>query len=107
MGRRAGRTAVIRGGGGIGGATCGRFAREGARVDLACPGVTETPLFEGRLLGAGNPGKLRDAFRRSIPPGLIGQADDLPGAIQFFASDDAAFVTGQVLSVSGGRTMAG
>jgi NAD(P)-dependent dehydrogenase (short-subunit alcohol dehydrogenase family) len=39
--------------------------------------------------------------------GRIGKADDLPGAILFFASDDAAFVTGQVLSVSGGLTMAG
>jgi 2-hydroxycyclohexanecarboxyl-CoA dehydrogenase len=39
--------------------------------------------------------------------GRIGQPDDLPGAIVFFASDDAAFITGQVLSVSGGLTMNG
>ncbi len=87
------------------------LAREHARhnitVNVVCPGVTETPLFEGYLQGAGNPDKLRDAFRRSIPLGRIGQPDDLPGAILFFASDDAAFVTGQVLSVSGGLTMAG
>ena len=44
---------------------------------------------------------------REIPLGRIGQPDDLPGAILFFASDDAAYVTGQVLSVSGGLTMAG
>ena len=37
----------------------------------------------------------------------LGQPDDLPGAILFFASDDAAYITGQVLSVSGGLTMAG
>ena len=42
-----------------------------------------------------------------IPLGRIGQPDDLPGAILFFASDDAAYVTGQVLSVSGGLTMDG
>ncbi len=87
------------------------LAREHARhnitVNVVCPGVTETPLFEGYLQGAGNPDKLREAFRRSIPLGRIGQPDDLPGAILFFASDDAAFVTGQVLSVSGGLTMAG
>jgi 2-hydroxycyclohexanecarboxyl-CoA dehydrogenase len=47
------------------------------------------------------------AFTRAIPLGRIGQPDDLPGAILFFASDDAAFVTGQVLSVSGGLTMNG
>ncbi|HPA91118.1 MAG TPA: SDR family oxidoreductase, partial [Quisquiliibacterium sp.] len=39
--------------------------------------------------------------------GRIGQPEDLPGAILFFASDDAGYVTGQVLSVSGGLSMAG
>ena len=48
-----------------------------------------------------------DAFTRSIPLGRIGQPDDLAGAIVFFASDDAGFITGQVLSVSGGLTMNG
>lgn len=47
------------------------------------------------------------AFQRAIPLGRIGQAEDLPGAILFFASDDAAYITGQVLSVSGGLTMNG
>ncbi|MEK9979624.1 MAG: SDR family oxidoreductase, partial [Paracoccaceae bacterium] len=37
----------------------------------------------------------------------LGQPEDLPGAIVFFASDDANFITGQVLSVSGGLTMHG
>ena len=64
-------------------------------------------FFDDYKKGAGNPEKLEEAFRRSIPLGRIGQPDDLPGAIVFFASDDAAFVTGQVLSVSGGLTMAG
>ena len=48
-----------------------------------------------------------EAFTRAIPLGRIGQPDDLPGAILFFASADAGFVTGQVLSVSGGLTMNG
>jgi 2-hydroxycyclohexanecarboxyl-CoA dehydrogenase len=39
--------------------------------------------------------------------GRLGKPDDLPGAVAFFASDDAAFITGQVLSVSGGLTMHG
>ena len=82
-------------------------ARHGITVNVVCPGPTETALFEGYKQGAGNPDKLVEAFTRSIPLGRIGQPDDLPGAIVFFASDDAAFVTGQVLSVSGGLTMAG
>ena len=82
-------------------------ARHGITVNVVCPGPTDTALFADYKEGAGNPEKLLEAFTRSIPLGRIGQPDDLPGAIVFFASDDAAFVTGQVLSVSGGLTMNG
>ena len=82
-------------------------ARHGINVNVVCPGPTDTALFADYKLGAGNPEKLEEAFRRSIPLGRIGQPDDLPGAILFFASDDAAYITGQVLSVSGGLTMNG
>ena len=82
-------------------------ARHGITVNIVCPGPTDTALFAEYKEGAGNPEKLVEAFTRSIPLGRIGQPDDLPGAILFFASDDAAYVTGQVLSVSGGLTMAG
>jgi 2-hydroxycyclohexanecarboxyl-CoA dehydrogenase len=82
-------------------------ARHGINVNVVCPGPTDTALFADYKLGAGNPEKLEEAFRRSIPLGRIGQPDDLPGAILFFASDDAAYVTGQVISVSGGLTMNG
>lgn len=87
------------------------LAREQARnnitVNVVCPGATNTNLFAEYKKGAANPEKLAEAFRRNIPMGRIGEPDDLPGAILFFASDDAAFITGQVLSVSGGLTMAG
>ena len=82
-------------------------ARHGITVNVVCPGPTDTALFADYKEGAGNPEKLEEAFKRSIPLGRIGQPGDLPGAILFFASDDAAFVTGQVLSVSGGLTMNG
>ncbi|MDP2015599.1 2-hydroxycyclohexanecarboxyl-CoA dehydrogenase [Hydrogenophaga sp.] len=82
-------------------------ARHGVTVNVVCPGPTDTALFADYKEGAGNPEKLMEAFTRSIPLGRIGQPSDLPGAILFFASEDAAFVTGQVLSVSGGLTMNG
>lgn len=82
-------------------------ARHGITVNVVCPGPTETALFADYKQGAGNPEKLVEAFTRAIPLGRIGQPDDLPGAVLFFASDDAAYVTGQVLSVSGGLTMGG
>jgi 2-hydroxycyclohexanecarboxyl-CoA dehydrogenase len=82
-------------------------ARHGITVNVVCPGPTATALFEDYKQGAGNPEKLVEAFTRAIPLGRIGQPGDLPGAVLFFASDDAAYVTGQVLSVSGGLTMNG
>ncbi len=82
-------------------------SRHGITVNVVCPGPTDTALFAEYKEGAGNPEKLMEAFTRSIPLGRIGQPDDLPGAIAFFASDDAAYITGQVLSVSGGLTMNG
>ncbi len=82
-------------------------ARHGITVNVVCPGPTATALFDDYKQGAGNPEKLMEAFTRAIPLGRIGQPGDLPGAVLFFASEDAAYVTGQVLSVSGGLTMNG
>ena len=82
-------------------------ARHGITVNVVCPGPTDTALFAEYKEGAGNPEKLMEAFTRSIPLGRIAQPDDLPGAILFFASEDAGYITGQVLSVSGGLTMNG
>jgi 2-hydroxycyclohexanecarboxyl-CoA dehydrogenase len=83
------------------------MAGKNIQLNVVCPGLTETGMLEQFMLGAGNPEKLREAYRRSIPMGRLGKPDDLPGAVAFFASDDAAFITGQVLSVSGGLTMHG
>jgi 2-hydroxycyclohexanecarboxyl-CoA dehydrogenase len=83
------------------------MAGKNIQLNVVCPGLTETGMLEQFMLGAGNPEKLREAYRRAIPMGRLGKPDDLPGAVAFFASDDAAFITGQVLSVSGGLTMHG
>jgi 2-hydroxycyclohexanecarboxyl-CoA dehydrogenase len=82
-------------------------ARHGITINVVCPGVVKTNLYANYKQGARNPDKLDEAFRRAIPLGRLGEPDDLHGAICFLASDDAAFVTGQVISVSGGLTMAG
>lgn len=82
-------------------------ARHGITVNVVCPGPTDTALFAEYKQGASNPEKLIEAFTRAIPLGRIGHPEDLPGAILFLASDDASFITGQVLSVSGGLTMNG
>jgi len=82
-------------------------ARQNINVNVVCPGIVQTQLYADYKKGARNPEKLDEAFRRAIPLGRLGEPSDLPGAICFLASDDAAFITGQVISVSGGLTMAG
>ena len=79
------------------------LARETARyklnVNCVCPGPTETPLL------ASIPDKQREALMRAIPFRRFAQPSDVADAILFFASDRASYLTGQVLSVSGGLTM--
>lgn len=82
-------------------------ARQGITVNVVCPGPTDTALLAGVAEGARDPAKLIEAFRSAIPLGRLGQPDDLASAIVFFGSDDASFITGQVISVSGGLTMHG
>ena len=82
-------------------------ARQGITVNVVCPGPTDTAWLAGVAEGARDPAKLIEAFRSAIPLGRLGQGEDLASAIAFFGSDDAGFVTGQVLSVSGGLTMHG
>ena len=81
------------------------LAREMARFDInvncVCPGPTDTPLM------AAVPDKLKEAFAHATPMRRLAKPSEVADAILFFASARADFVTGQVLSVSGGLTMAG
>ena len=87
------------------------LAREVARAKITCntvcPGPTNTPAMDS-FVGTGESGqKIRDAMVRGVPLGRIGEPDDYPGLVAFLASDDAAFMTGQTVSVSGGLSMHG
>ena len=83
------------------------LARSGVTLNVVCPGPTDTPLFAATA-GAGEAGaKIAEGLKRAIPLKRLGTPEDIPGAVAFLASDDANFITGQVLSVSGGLTMAG
>ena len=79
------------------------LARETARyklnVNCVCPGPTDTPLL------ASIPDKQREALMRAIPFRRFAQPSEVADAVLFFASDRASYLTGQVLSVSGGLTM--
>lgn len=81
------------------------LAREVARysinVNCVCPGPTDTPMLQSR------PDKLKEAFIRAIPFKRFAKPHEIADAILFFASSRSDYITGQVLSVSGGLTFAG
>jgi 2-hydroxycyclohexanecarboxyl-CoA dehydrogenase len=77
------------------------MSRHRINVNCVCPGPTDTPLF------ASLPDKLRESLTRAIPFRRLATPDEVASAVRFFASQDADYITGQVLSVSGGLTMAG
>ena len=77
------------------------MAPHGIRVNCVCPGPTDTPLFRSL------PEKLQAALTRAIPFRRLARPEEIADAILFFASPRSDFITGQVLSVSGGLTMAG
>jgi 2-hydroxycyclohexanecarboxyl-CoA dehydrogenase len=78
-------------------------ARHGITANSVCPGPTETPPLKKMVADGGE--KYIAAMVRGIPLGRLGQPDDIAAAVAFFASDEAGFITGQTLSVSGGMSM--
>jgi 2-hydroxycyclohexanecarboxyl-CoA dehydrogenase len=83
------------------------IARETARhrinVNCVCPGPSDTPLFQHEFAAASP--RLAESLKRVIPWGRLGVPEDVAPAVVFLASDEAGFITGQTLSVSGGLTM--
>ncbi|MBY8855693.1 3-oxoacyl-ACP reductase FabG [Nocardia sp. CA2R105] len=78
------------------------MARYQVNANAVCPGPTDTALFAS--IGGDDP-RLREALTKAIPFRRLAQPSDLANVVAFFASDEAAYVTGQTVSVSGGLTM--
>jgi 2-hydroxycyclohexanecarboxyl-CoA dehydrogenase len=79
-------------------------ARRGVTANAVCPGPTETAMLE--KMSADQGGSLVDALRRAVPMRRLGRPEEVAAAVAFLASEEAGFITGQTLSVSGGLTMA-
>jgi len=84
------------------------LARESARKNVTCncvcPGPTRTPGFES-VIDPTN-AKLLESMVKGVPLGRLGEPEDIGAAVAFLAGDNASYITGQTLSVSGGLTMA-
>lgn len=79
-------------------------------VNAVCPGIVPTPMWtqidqeRGKLFGA-KPGEAMNAFINTVPLKRAATADDIAGAVAFFCSSDADYITGQALNVDGGYEM--
>lgn len=79
-------------------------ARHNIRVNCICPGLTDTPQFQGNLADP-KIGKIMRSVEKWIPLKRFGKPEEIANVVLFFVSDQSSFVTGQVLSASGGLTM--
>jgi 2-hydroxycyclohexanecarboxyl-CoA dehydrogenase len=76
------------------------MARHRINVNCVCPGPTDTPLLQAQ------PDRIREALTKAIPFRRIAQPEEIAEAVMFFLGARTDYVTGQILSVSGGLTMA-
>jgi 2-hydroxycyclohexanecarboxyl-CoA dehydrogenase len=79
---------------------------KGVIVNTLCPGPTDTAILRSFLEGPDG-AKIAEGLKRAIPMRRLGVPEDYPGIVAFLLSDDAAYITGQTISVSGGLTMHG
>jgi 3-oxoacyl-[acyl-carrier protein] reductase len=90
--------------GGINGFTrciAAELARRGITVNAVSPGFIETDMTTAVRNAAG------DQIKKKIPVRRLGQPQDIANAVLFLASDEAAYITGQILNVDGGLTLGG
>jgi 2-hydroxycyclohexanecarboxyl-CoA dehydrogenase len=81
-------------------------ARGGVTANVVCPGPTDTDLLRGMAADSRDGERLIAALTRAVPIGRLGDPRDVASAVAFLACEDAGYITGQTLSVSGGLTMA-
>ncbi|HEV2114509.1 MAG TPA: SDR family NAD(P)-dependent oxidoreductase [Terriglobales bacterium] len=81
-------------------------ARDNIRVNVVCPGLVDTPLLE-EIKHEEFGGKILGAVTGAIPLKRLGRPCEIAPVVAFLASEDAGYITGQVISVNGGLTMAG
>jgi len=81
-------------------------ARAGVTANTVCPGPTDTPMLAGIVAAHEDADRVIGAMTRAVPMRRLAQPEEVAAAVAFFASEQAGYITGQTLSVSGGLTMA-
>jgi 2-hydroxycyclohexanecarboxyl-CoA dehydrogenase len=79
---------------------------KGIILNTLCPGPTDTAILRSFFEGPDGT-RIAEGLKRAIPMRRFGAPEDYPGLVAFLLSDDAAYITGQTISVSGGLTMHG
>ena len=74
------------------------FAAKGVTVNMVPPGSIDTPMLRGAPIDA-------DAYGKALPVKRLGRPEDIAAAVAYLASEEASYVTGQVISTNGGRYM--
>jgi 2-hydroxycyclohexanecarboxyl-CoA dehydrogenase len=80
-------------------------AKRGVTANVVCPGPTDTALLAGMAQAGPSGDQLVSALTRAVPMRRLGRPEDVAAAVAFLAGEDAGYITGQTLSVSGGLTM--
>jgi 2-hydroxycyclohexanecarboxyl-CoA dehydrogenase len=81
-------------------------ARHGVTANVVCPGPTDTPFMRETMEAQSDSDAVLGAMVKSVPMRRLAAPEEVAAAVRFFATDEAGYVTGQTLSVSGGLTMA-
>jgi 2-hydroxycyclohexanecarboxyl-CoA dehydrogenase len=81
-------------------------ARLGVTANIVCPGPTDTEMLRDVAQAHPDADKVLERLARAVPMKRLGKPEDVAHAVRFFASEQASYITGQTLSVSGGLTMA-
>ncbi len=81
------------------------LGKDNITVNCICPGIVRSPLHETYHANKSEMEQFYAKKGASFPLGRVGEARDIAGAIRFFLSDDAAWVTGDVFVVDGGRLL--